>query len=173
MSSYDRILLCYDATREGRGALRHAAVLAQQLKAETHLLAVLNNSAWIQGSDILSDVPFDAANQSAKEILRDGVEKLAARGVSATGHFAIGNPLELIPSFAEKLKIDLIVLGHRRSGLLARWWAGRNDGLLLDRVSCSVLVTIDTEHDKAEAAAEELRETQQQQGRPEAGKTVP
>jgi hypothetical protein len=28
---------------------------------------------------------------------------------------------------------------------MARWWSGRNDGLLLDRVSCSVLVTMGPE----------------------------
>jgi hypothetical protein len=28
---------------------------------------------------------------------------------------------------------------------MTRWWGGRNDGLLLDRVSCSVLVTMGPE----------------------------
>jgi nucleotide-binding universal stress UspA family protein len=157
MSAFGRILLCYDATREGRRALRHGACLAEQLKAETHLLAVLNSSAWSQAAEITSAVPFDVLEQSAKEILQDGIAKLAVRGVIATPHFAIGDPLERIPFFANGLKVDLIVVGHRRSGLLRRWWSGKNDGLLLDRVSCPVLVAMEPENldagEPAEAAS--------------------
>ncbi|CAE6739677.1 universal stress protein [Paraburkholderia haematera] len=154
MSAFGRILLCYDATREGRRALRLGASLAEQLRAETHLLAVLNTLAWSQSADIASAVPFDALEQSAREILRDGVEKLAARGVIAMPHFAIGDPLDHIPFFARELKADLIVVGHRRSGLLRRWWSGKNDGLLLDRVSCAVLVAMEPEDAETHKPAE-------------------
>ncbi|RKF50942.1 universal stress protein [Paraburkholderia fungorum] len=154
MSAFGRILLCYDATREGRRALRHGASLAEQMKAETHLLAVLNNPAWSQGADIASAVPFDTLEQSAREILRDGVEKLAARGVIATPHFAIGDPLDHIPFFARELKVDLIVVGHRPSGPVRRWWSGKNDRLLLDRVSCAVLVAMDPDDENAYESSE-------------------
>lgn len=90
-------------------------------------------------------MPLDALEQSAREILRDGIEKLAARGVIATPHLAIGNPVDRIPFFASELKADLIVVGHRRCGAVRRWWTGNNDGLLMGRVSCAVLVAMDTE----------------------------
>ena len=143
MSTYRRILLCYNATREGRCALRLGAQLARQLGAETHLLAVLDDAAWARGIDAVPAIPFDLEEMSAKDVLREGVQKLAQLGVVASGHFAIGNPMNQIPRFAEELKIDLIVVGHHRSGLLARWWTGQDDGRLLDRVSCSVLIAMD------------------------------
>jgi nucleotide-binding universal stress UspA family protein len=143
MATYRRILLCYNATREGRCALRLGAALAHQLGAETHLLAVLDDAAWMRGFEIVPAVPFNLEEQSAKEILQEGVNKLAELGVVAVGHLAIGNPMNQIPAFAQALKIDLIVVGHHRSGLLARWWTGQDDGRLLDRVSCSVLVAMD------------------------------
>ena len=155
MPAFGRILLCYDATREGRRALRHGASLAGQVKAETHLLAVLNSSTWQQGTEIASTVPLDVLEQSAREILRDGIEKLAARGIIATAHFAIGDPLEQIPLFANELKADLIVVGHRRSGRVRRWWSGKNDGLLLDRVSCAVLVAMEPEDVDTDASEPE------------------
>lgn len=142
MSAFNRILLCYDATREGRKALRQAAALVEQMRPETHLLAILNSTAWLQGTDITAAVPPDVVEQSAREILQDGIARLAARGVIATGHFAIGHPLEQIPEFVKELNIDLVVVGHRHSGMLRRWWAGRNDERLMDKVSCSVLVTV-------------------------------
>lgn len=143
MATYRRILLCYNGTREGRCALRLGAELARQLGAETHLLAVVDDAAWARGLDAIPAVALDFEEMSAKEVLREGVNKLSQLGVTASSHFAIGNPMDQIPRFAEELNIDLIVVGHHRSGLLSRWWTGQDDGRLLDRVSCSVLVAMD------------------------------
>jgi len=161
MSAFRRILLCYDGTREGQHALADGARLAQQLAAQVHVLSVVNSSAWVQGADMTSAIPVDIINDSVKSVLDEGLKKLAAKGVHATGHFAIGDPLDQIPHFAKELNVDLIVVGHHRAGRLARWWAGRTDGLLLDRVSCSVLVTMgpetaapmEAERDKGETSA--------------------
>jgi nucleotide-binding universal stress UspA family protein len=145
MSTFNRILLCYDGTREGQHALADGASLAEELKAEVHLLAVIDSSSWIQGADIISAVPVDLVTESAKGLLDEGRQKLAARGIRASVHFAVGDPLDQIPHFANELKVDLVVVGHRRATRLARWWSGKKDGLLLDRVSCSVLVTMGPE----------------------------
>ena len=111
MSPFDRILLCYDATPEGRTALRCGALLAKQLHAETHLLSILDCSYWTRGFDVLSAVNFDLDEQAAREILQDGVNQLHDWDVTATGHFATGNPVDQISRLANSLKIDLIVNG--------------------------------------------------------------
>jgi nucleotide-binding universal stress UspA family protein len=149
MSAFNRILLCYDGTREGQHALADGARLAQELAAQVHVLSVVNNSAWMQGADMTSAIPTDMISESIKSVLDEGLRKLAAKGIHATGHFAIGDPLDQIPYFAKELNVDLIVVGHHRAGRLARWWGGRTDGLLLDRVSCSVLVTMGPETESA------------------------
>jgi nucleotide-binding universal stress UspA family protein len=140
MSSFHRVLLCYDATREGQKALKEAAALVERIDAETHVLAVLNDAAWMHGADVMLAESLESATEAANALLQEGLAKLAARGVHATGHLAMGDPMERIPAFAKALDVDLIVVGHRHSSPLARWWAGRNDGRLLDKVSCSVLV---------------------------------
>lgn len=142
MISYRRILLCYNATREGRCALRLGADLARELRAETHLLAVLDDTAWMRGLDVMPAIPFQIEQETANEVLHEGVDHLATLGVVAKGHLAVGNPMTQIPLFAKALKVDLLVVGHHRSGLLFRWWSGQDDGRLLDRVSCSVLVAM-------------------------------
>jgi nucleotide-binding universal stress UspA family protein len=157
MSAFNRILLCYDGTREGQHALADGARLAQELAAQVHVLSVIDNSAWVQGADITSAIPVDMINDSVKSVLDEGLKKLAAKGIHATGHFAIGDPLDQIPYFAKELNVDLIVVGHHRAGRLARWWGGRTDGLLLDRVSCSVLVTMGPETESAAESAAESR----------------
>ncbi len=137
---FGRILLCYDATLEGRRALREGADLAQHFNAQTHLLAVLDRSPLQWHADMVSSVPLDLAQQAAKAVLDEGVERLTQRGLVAAGHFVVGSPIDEIARFVETLKPDLVVLGHHRRGAFARWWDGRDDRLLLDRVSCNVLV---------------------------------
>ncbi|CAH2799078.1 MAG: Universal stress protein UspA and related nucleotide-binding proteins [uncultured Paraburkholderia sp.] len=154
MSAFNRILLCYDGTREGQHALADGARLARELAAQVHVLSVINNSTWVQGADITSAIPANLISDSVKSVLDEGLKKLAAKGIHATGHFAIGDPLDQIPHFAKELNVDLIVVGHHKAGRLARWWGGRTDGLLLDRVSCSVLVTMGSEVESREEQAE-------------------
>jgi nucleotide-binding universal stress UspA family protein len=141
MASFNRILLCYDASREGRRALREGANLALMCRAETHLLAVLDQSPqqWAV-ADVMSAVPLDSAEDTAREILQEGVTRLKELGLDAKGHFVVGRPIDEIARYCEALMPDLVVLGHHRRGVFARWWDGRDDRLLLDRVSCSVLV---------------------------------
>jgi nucleotide-binding universal stress UspA family protein len=56
---------------------------------------------------------------------------------------AFGRPIEQIPAVARALGVDLIVIGHRPCGVMARWWAGPGNAQLLDLVTCSILVSID------------------------------
>jgi len=153
MASFNKILLCYDATREGRRALREGADLARECHAQTHLLAVLDQAPLQWGTDIASAVPFEAAEEAAREILREGVACLQDKGLAATGHFVVGRPIDVIASYYAELLPDLIVVGHHRRGPFKRWWEGRDDRRLLDRVSCSVLVVTAPEAEPATAAA--------------------
>ncbi|SDC15851.1 universal stress protein [Paraburkholderia lycopersici] len=153
MASFNRILLCYDATREGRRALREGADLARECRAQTHLLAVLDQAPLQWATDIASAVPFEAAEEAAREILRDGVACLQEKGLAATGHFVVGRPIDVIANYCADLRADLIVLAHHRRGPFKRWWDGRDDRLLLDRVSCSVLVVTAPDPAEPQAAA--------------------
>jgi nucleotide-binding universal stress UspA family protein len=142
MACYKSILLCYDSTREGRRALLHGAELAQDLGAQTHLLAIApGGSGSMMGQP--SEVAMRAAENNIKEVLREGVERLRARGLIATGHLVFGRPLDQIPKVAQSLGVDLIVVGYRPCGVMARWWAGPGNAQLLDQVTCSILVSID------------------------------
>lgn len=144
MAAFSKVLLCYDSSREGRRALLQGAELAQQVGAETHLLAI---APGYTGSmiDAPSEVAIRNHEKNIKEVLREGVERLRARGLSATGHLVFGNPLDQIPAVARRLGVDLIVIGHKPCGPIARWWSGPGNAQLLDRVDCSILVTIDPE----------------------------
>jgi nucleotide-binding universal stress UspA family protein len=141
MACYRNILLCYDSTREGRQALIQGAELAQQLGAETHLLAIVpgNDGSMVEPSE----AGMREQERQIKEVLREGVERLRARGLTATGHLAFGQAVEQIPKVASDLGVDLIVVGYRPRSSMARWWSGPGKSELLDRVHCSILASID------------------------------
>ena len=143
MASYRKILLCYDGSREGRKALRDGANLALDLKAETHVLAVVDmRSSIAQSAGLLTDMACGRFEDAARDILREGVEWLTERGVPAQGHFAFGHPIDEIAGLAQSLQVDLVVVGHRCRTGLARWWMGSGNTPLMDRVYCSILVAV-------------------------------
>ncbi len=143
MAAFSKILLCYDSTREGRRALLQGAELAQKLGAETHLLAIAPTLVGSAMVDMPSAVVLEDEEQAIKEVLHEGVERLRARGLVATGHLAFGRPIEHIPAVARDLGVDLIIIGHRPIGTVERWWAGPGNAQLLDHINCSILVSID------------------------------
>lgn len=143
MASYRKILLCYDGSREGRKALRDGANLALELKAETHLLSVVDmRSSIAQSAGLLTDMACGRFEEAARDILREGVDWLTERGVAAVGHFAFGHPIDEIAALAQELEVDLVVVGHRCRSGLARWWMGAGSTPLMDRVKCSILVAV-------------------------------
>ncbi|CAG9238730.1 Universal stress protein UspA and related nucleotide-binding proteins [Burkholderia gladioli] len=156
MASYQKILLCYDGTLEGRKALRCGADLALELKAETHLLSVVDMRSTIaQSAGLLTDVACGRFEETAREILQEGVDWLTERGVQAQGHFAFGYPIEEIANLAKALNVDLVVVGHRCRSGLSRWWMGAGNTQLLDRVSCSILVACSSSDEQREERAKE------------------
>jgi len=71
------------------------------------------------------------------------VERLRARGLTATGHLAFGPAVDQIPRVASALGVDLIVVGYRPTSGMARWWSGPGKAELLDCVHCSIVASID------------------------------
>ena len=141
---YQRILLAYNGSKEGRRALLECADLAGFLKAETHLLAV----ASMPPSLFLTEgfVPEELLEEEKKRtqsVLDEGIRTLRERGFNATGHLAVGEPVEEVVRLTKSLGIDLIVVGHNQhSSFAARWWKGSVGATLLDHAPCSILIAL-------------------------------
>ena len=154
MASYQKILLCYDGSREGRKALRCGADLAMDLNAETHLLSVMDIRSGIsQSAGLINDVACMNFEETSREILQEGVAWLTERGVDAQGHFAVGHPVDEIADLANELDVDLVAVGHRCRTGLPRWWMGAGNTPSLDHVSCSILVACMSAIEEKQAAA--------------------
>jgi nucleotide-binding universal stress UspA family protein len=137
---YKRVLLAYDGSIEGRRALREGAKLAQLCDAEVFLLAVVETApsvATLEGGVV---IPIDDQIATYKAILSEGVERLKAMGFSPTARLGMGAAGQEIAEVAEEIGATLVVVGHRPTGPLARWWFGSVGTYLVKHLRCSVLV---------------------------------
>lgn len=140
---YQSIVLAFDGSMEGRRALREGADLAVRCKARTYLVAVLqppSGLALVEG--IYPVQVLEQSHNEVREIIEEGVGILRDRGLQAEGRLGIGDPAEQISRISRAVKAELVVVGHRRCGPLARWWRGSLGRSLLDVLDCSLLVVI-------------------------------
>jgi nucleotide-binding universal stress UspA family protein len=119
--------------------LREGAKLAQFCGAEVFLLAVVEPSfgASLEGGVMIS---MDDQLATYKAILEEGVERLKAMGFSPTARLGMGAAGQEITGVAEEIEANLVVVGHRPTGPLARWWFGSVGTYLIKHLYCSVLV---------------------------------
>jgi nucleotide-binding universal stress UspA family protein len=144
MMMYQRILLAYDGSADGREALAQAKNLASASRATVRLLAIIDlseNMLIVEGMSFISD------NERfvLQSVLDAGVKRLQSAGCTATNDLKYGNPAEQIVLSAREMNADLIVIGHRDQGTLARWLNGSVGASILRHPPCSVLVAVRSE----------------------------
>ena len=140
VNMYNRILLAYDGSVEGRTALREGALLAKQCGAQVFLLSVLTEAGTLLLSEVSLAVATAEMEEDFQEILKEGVTRLKKLGFDPVAELVRGQPAEEIGKFAKKVGADLIVVGHRRQSAFDRWWSGPKGAYLMDYTDCSLLV---------------------------------
>ncbi|MFZ0551848.1 MAG: universal stress protein, partial [Steroidobacteraceae bacterium] len=137
---YQRILLAYDGSIEGRTALREGALLARRYGAQVFVLSVIREAAGTKLGEGVGGGGVAQQQTDYERVLQEGMARLAALGFQATGKLVIGEPAREIAAYAEQVKADLVVVGHRRQSAIGRWWSGPSGAYLSDHIPCSLLV---------------------------------
>jgi nucleotide-binding universal stress UspA family protein len=140
---FNRILLAYNGSREGKSALLASAEIATFAKSEVHLLAVAGMpSSMFLTEGFLPEELLEEEKKRAQEVLNEGISQLQQRGFKVAGHVAVGEPVEEICRLASEIKCDVIVVGHQQKASWAsRWWRGSVGKSLLDCSPCSIYIT--------------------------------
>ena len=141
---FKRVLLCFDGSAAGRKALKRGAELAKLLNAEVYLLSIdpeaaPNAAVWAAAAGCPCLVDPAAEHEGS---VRESVQYLKQLGITAQVLHAQGNVIDQIAGCAQKLAIDLIVVGHYPKPSGGRWWSGEERGALAERVSCCVLIAV-------------------------------
>jgi nucleotide-binding universal stress UspA family protein len=143
---YKRILLAYDGSDAGQKALLDCHDLAQWSQSEVHLIAVMPSAMSFVGLEGgVYDVELEEREKKKYQgVLQDGLRRLSEAGwTTARGEVVTGEAVDEIKKYAQKIKADLIVVGHKHlDSWAARWWRGSVSGALIDHAPCSVLCVI-------------------------------
>ncbi|MGY3075095.1 nucleotide-binding universal stress UspA family protein [Bradyrhizobium sp. LM6.10] len=142
---YHKILLAFDGSPDGREALAQAEKLALVCGAAVHLLAVIDPTENMLIVEAMPSVP-DNRPFVIQAVLDEGVKRLRGAGCAASGELKYGKPTDQIILSAREVDADLIVIGHRDQGTLARWLNGSVGESILHEPPCSVLVAVKSEH---------------------------
>ncbi|MGH8295806.1 MAG: universal stress protein [Steroidobacteraceae bacterium] len=137
---YQRILLAYDGSIEGRTALREGALVARRYGAQVFVLSVIWEAAGTQLGEGVGGGGIAQQGVDYAHVLEEGMARLAALGFEASGKLVIGEAAREIAAYAEQVNADLVVVGHRRQSAIGRWWSGPTGAYLSDHIRCSLLV---------------------------------
>jgi nucleotide-binding universal stress UspA family protein len=138
---YQKILLAFDGSPDGREALAQAEVLASACGATVHLLAIIDSSESMVIVEAMSSIP---ENQRfvIQSVLDEGMRRLRRAGCTATSEIKYGKPARQIIRSAKEIDANLIVVGHRDQGTLARWLNGSVGESILHEPPCSLLIAV-------------------------------
>lgn len=156
MRQFEKILLAYDGTEKGRIALRQSMqLLKSDGVQQVSLLAVVPLTGAVAAAEgFYTESMYEAERERVEAVLEEGVSILTAEGVEAQGYLRAGEPSHQVARLAQDLGVDLVVVGHQRRGVLARWWQGSVGASLLDRIDCSLLVAQAASDDSADSSSE-------------------
>ena len=140
-NSYRRIVMAYDGSIAGRSALREGALLAKSCHAEVFLLAIIDSTYGLALSEGVQPGVTSFILEKNQHILEQGLERLRALGVAATGRLVVGEAPRTIGAYARETSADLVIVSHRRQNFLERWWSRSASDNLIDHVSCSILIS--------------------------------
>ena len=133
-----RILLAFDGSEPSSKAFDVAADLAQRYQAALHVLMVA------QPPEIGDEVETEAVVESSRSQYRRQLQKIKERGdrlgIKPQVELLVGHPAQQILECAERIKADLIVVGHRGRGALDRWRLGSVSHRIISYAECAVMV---------------------------------
>jgi nucleotide-binding universal stress UspA family protein len=139
---YQRILVAYDGSDASRLAIDECAHLTPVTGREVHVACVIHDpSAFVLPGEFVPEPLLDSEREDVGRDLEMAAGTLRERGFSVSTHLLDGEPVDVLAKLIDSLNVDLLVIGHRRNKKFAtRWWRGRIDALLIERVRCAILI---------------------------------
>lgn len=130
----------FDGSDEARGALGVAVALAKELEAQISVIGALEpiNPYHYPVSPFDADSYLSAAAKSLEDAVDEAVELCSDEELTARHEIVRGDPSHAIAEAAAD--DDLLVLGSRRFGPMARTFLGSVSAGVMEHASCPVLI---------------------------------
>ena len=143
---YRNILVAYDGSPESKLAIDECVHLSPQTDREIHVACVLHDpSPYLLAVELVPEPAYRVDRERTQADLDAAAATLTQRGFTVRTHLIEGEPVEVVTRLVDELRIDLLILGHKRTRSFAlRWWRGAVDSMLIERVHCAILLAGDT-----------------------------
>jgi nucleotide-binding universal stress UspA family protein len=137
---FKKILVGYDGSKGGKGALQRAAVLTKEFNAD--LCALWVREPLPRHSDLPGEFEAEAAaaDEYFKERSLEIQEAATGYGISIRCETRHGHAAKAILHFADEGNYDLIIVGHSDHSELWGRLLGDTADRISDQAHCSVLI---------------------------------
>lgn len=133
-----QVLCGYDGSASAEKAFDFSVALTKAFAGRLHVLAVAHPP------EPPEDVETEALLEMAQDRFKTDFERLrtctSAAGVVATFEVSAGHPAEQLLYYADQLKADQIVLGHRGRNRFHRWLMGSVSQRVISCASSTVTI---------------------------------
>ncbi len=139
---YKKILAAVDFSDASLAGLQRAATLAKAESCELHVVHVIPALIY-RGLSYTEPTDPDSQQREravAEEAMAEAVVNLGEECVPVTVEVLEGEPRMVIPSHAQKIGADLVVLGSRGRGRLRELLLGSVAAHISHVATCSVLI---------------------------------
>lgn len=146
---YRNILVPLDGSSNSKRALDEAIALSEKFGSKISIISVVNESNMIftTGSP---DMILKGLHSNAEDIVKNGKEQAAARGVDVDAFVERGIPKQIIAEeFPAAHDIDLIVIGKSGADAFDRLLIGSTTSYVVRKSKTKILV-VNTEETTAE-----------------------
>ena len=133
---YERILVPTDGSANASAAMEHGLDLATRHDAEIHLLHVINTRRY----DTSIESQVAPLRRKGSQYIEEHVETATETDVSVTTAMELGRPAATILEYVDEHDIDLVVMGTRGRGGLARRLLGSTTNYVATHADVPVYV---------------------------------
>lgn len=142
---FNKIVIPLDGSEYADKALNVAIELAGKYSASIVIVHVVPAASTLITGPEVSSAPIllnlsDELDESGRRILEEGAKRTQAAGIPVTTVMEHGNISESIIHIAEDEKADLIVIGERGLGAVARFFLGSVANKVSHHAKCPVLI---------------------------------
>jgi nucleotide-binding universal stress UspA family protein len=135
---FAKILVAHDGSPTADKAFRTALELAGKFGAELHAVSVVRLPEF--GEDIETAAMIDAGREHYNKLGQRLRDEGGGQGIAVHFRTLVGHPAEQVVAEAQKIPVELIVLGHRGKSLIERWLTGSTTKQVMGYAHCAVLV---------------------------------
>jgi nucleotide-binding universal stress UspA family protein len=133
-----KILIAYDGSESADKAFAYGLDFAQKFGAELHVLAVARPPDFAQ--EVETEAVLEQSRNHYRKLVEPLKKRATASGAKAHCEVAVGHPAEQIIYHAERIGVELIIMGHRGGGLFERWLLGSVAKQVMIYARCSVMI---------------------------------